>query len=75
MVVTTITTPVFPPTNAFGTDPDWRNPRVPPNTQFLGFPPIHRAGLEGQQRVDLTHLAPQSPNDRYLREEDGRRRR
>jgi hypothetical protein len=35
----------------------WRNRRVPAPSAFSRFPPVHRADLEGQQRVDLTHSA------------------
>jgi hypothetical protein len=34
--------------------PFWRNLVLQPKTAFLRFPPVHRAGPEGQQKVDLT---------------------
>ena len=33
----------------------WRNLRLQPKTAFLRFPAVHRADLEGQQRVDSGH--------------------
>jgi len=41
----------------------WRKLRLQPKTAFLRFPAVHRADLEGQQRVDLTR----SPRRRECR--------
>jgi hypothetical protein len=44
-----------------------RNLLLQPKTAFSRLPPIHRADLKGQLRVDLTRSPNPSANGRYLR--------
>ncbi len=43
--------PIWPVGHA-GNDRTWRNRSLQPKTAFSRFPPVHRADLEGRQRVD-----------------------
>ena len=45
----------------------WRGPRRQPKTAFSRFPPVHRADLEGQQRVESTHCGNDASRARLRR--------